>query len=183
MAKSKEVKPEVTIVPVPPKKELVLEGDPEAQLFFAWLAGFIDGEGTLSIARKMPTPKNRSYHIQYRSFLAIPSTDKFVIQHIKDTLDKMSGESFGNISYYQSKNPNAKGAFTFNVTKYKQLAQVVVAIKPYLQIKRFQAELILEFVQSRVATMSTNWHHTGPTFTEREAELCTHLQAINKRGV
>ena len=94
----------------------------------AYLAGMIDGEGCISIA--VCHKKGRNY---FRLILGIYNNDQDLIDWISDTL-----ESIARTSYVH------KRSRTFRWEASGSQAQVVLReMKPYLKVKKQQAELAL----------------------------------------
>lgn len=103
----------------------------------AYLAGIVDGEGSIGIARHRVTKHNRTY---FRPHLTISNTNE-------DLLEWLQARHFrGNLVMNTKHRPYFKIAWGgFSV------AEVLKALLPYLVIKRRHAELLIEFCKLRIA--------------------------------
>ena len=127
---------------------------------FSYLAGIIDGEGCLTIgAGKKGNVTN------YNSIIMVTSTSENLVKWLQST--------FGG-SYYKSGRevPNCKPAFIWRFLRKADIEKLLLAILPYLIIKREQAIALLEFVRL-------------PRFTNDSPKreiLFQKLRTLNKRG-
>jgi hypothetical protein len=112
--------------------------------FWSWLAGFIDGEGTIGFwlqkqYRKCGREKHRMYE-RYMPVITISNTSK-------ETLDFIAKRIGGTVR---------KGAVKNKPEKWKQnylylitangCRKIIPKIMPFLQIKNRQARLIIEYL-------------------------------------
>lgn len=102
---------------------------------FSYLAGIIDGEGCLTIGAG-----NKGNVINYNSVVMVTSTSEKLVKWLQ--------HNFGG-NYYQSGRdvPNCKPAFIWRFLRKADIEKLLLAILPYLIIKREQAILLLEFVR------------------------------------
>ncbi len=101
--------------------------------FWVWFAGFIDGEGCVSVQPQW-TKKG------YRTFLpklAIGNTDKKVLEYIlKNTYPEKT-----LLNHQQYKNPRAKTIYNINFTGEKAI-DILKEVFPYLKVKKPQASIL-----------------------------------------
>lgn len=101
--------------------------------FWIWLAGFIDGEGCVSIQPQW-TKKG------YRTFLpklAIGNTDKKVLMLIlRNTYPEKT-----LLHHEQHKNPRAKTIYNINFTGEKAIV-ILEKVYPYLTVKKQQGKIL-----------------------------------------
>lgn len=111
---------------------------------YAWAAGFIDGEGSISIKRYFRNRKNGRY-IYYQPFVC--ASQARILEHPKaiHKLHKMFG---GSVSGWERKNPNQNPMIQWSVVSLDAL-NCVNKILPFLLIKRPSAELIQRFFVER----------------------------------
>jgi hypothetical protein len=106
----------------------------------AYLAGILDGEGTISIC---DSRKNYGWHKsgEVQLALSVTMSDKEVIQ--------LFSQAFGSkvIFYKDGMGPNARRpAFRWQKSQ-KAAGRVISLLLPYLRTKRPQAELALKFLE------------------------------------
>lgn len=127
---------------------------------YSYLAGIIDGEGCLTIGAG-----NKGNVTNYNSVVMVTSTSEKLVKWLQ--------HNFGG-NYYQSGRdvPNCKPAFIWRFLKKADIEKLLLAILPYLIIKREQAILLLEFVRLE---RSEN--------PQKRSELHQKMKMLNKRGV
>lgn len=126
-----------------------------------YLAGIIDGEGciTITVGRRESGVHN------YNAALIVTSTDECLIKWLI--------KHFGGTYYRQGTAPkNCKHAFRWRFFKREEVERILLAILPYLVIKRKQAKLLLEFVRLP--------RHTQDSSLRGEMYDC--MKMLNKRG-
>jgi hypothetical protein len=138
----------------------------------AYLAGIIDGEGTITIAR---APRNNTKHKvpYYIPHMKVCNTDKALIDWIH--------QNFGGRLNNERK-PTDKWSTLYyirwNCGKARDLLNQLL---PYLRIKRLQALIVLECIGRMNRHMST-----GVMMPKEETELRELLYSVvtklNKRG-
>ena len=136
----------------------------------AYLAGLIDGEGTISLW-KVNAPKNARGFTHHVTFTIAQSNEPYL-----DEIRNMIGN--GTVKL---KNPggdrgkNSKPCFGLRFNAY-QTRWILPQILPYLRLKRRQAEIVLEYFRSL---------HVGGRRGPSEAhlELMEECQRLNRRGL
>jgi hypothetical protein len=128
---------------------------------YGYLAGIIDGEGCITVGRGI----RENGVINYNSIVMVTNTNKAVIEWLH--------EQFGGM-YYGSKPNNlvSKPSYRWRLLKKKDIELLLLAIIPYLIIKKEQAKVLLEFVR-----LPRN------DDVQKRQELCNKIQALNKRGI
>lgn len=100
-----------------------------------WLAGFWDGEGTISIARRS------TYYIP---FCSVVNTDKDVIDYICDILNDYEIEY--RVDYREFREElNCKPSWTIRLESRPRVMSLLSILAQYLVGKRKQAELVTEW--------------------------------------
>lgn len=127
---------------------------------YSYLAGIIDGEGCLTIGAG-----RKGNVTNYNSIIMVTSTSEKLIKWLV-------GNFGGN--YYKSNRivPNSKPAYIWRFLKHKEIELLLLAILPYLIIKREQAILLLEFVRL-----------PRKDVPEKREELFQKMKTLNKRGL
>jgi hypothetical protein len=128
---------------------------------YSYLAGIIDGEGCLTIGAG-----NKGNVTNYNSIIMVTSTSEKLVKWLQ--------HNFGG-NYYQSGRevPNCKPAFIWRFLKKAEIEKLLLAILPYLIIKREQAILLLEFV--RLPRLLQD--------SALRASMHQKMKVLNKRGV
>ena len=103
----------------------------------AYMAGIVDGEGCIMIGRKS---QGKGEPPRLTMIVNVVNTNEWLIQWIKMQFG-------GNIRNRFPPNPRAKMIWTWRVESKKAM-EFLKLVMPYLQIKRPQAELAIQF-QSR----------------------------------
>jgi len=111
----------------------------------AYLAGMIDGEGSICITRRND-PESRTGYF-YRAVLHVASTHADVLA----TLQHWTG--LGRARVFDEPRQNRKARWQW-MTWSNQAAQVVRTVLPYLVIKERQAEVFLQFVKHKAGCRS-----------------------------
>lgn len=115
----------------------------------AWLAGIIDGEGSIFIMRQKR--KDRERDTNYILRVTVESTDPF-----------MSTECYklaGGCQIQQKKDPREDRSDTLKwQLNGKKAAKFLSLILPYLRVKTTQAKLAIEF-QTQT---KKHWRHMAP---------------------
>jgi len=136
---------------------------------YGYLAGILDGEGHITITRG--TIKGRKVDgsdcVNYVCTVGVRNTDKRLMTWLQQ---RFGGNIYPN---KPSKNrPNWKTSFNWQLFGNKNLELLLLAVLPYLQLKKEQANIALEFLRLR-----------GERFPEKRQELCERIHQLNKRGV
>jgi hypothetical protein len=133
----------------------------------AYMAGIIDGEGTIG-ARHRSNGKGRRYH---DFMMSIASTDARLIDWIH--------ERFGGSRDYRDQRDSVRHKPLYRVSwAGKQGAAIAEACLPYLVIKKEQALLYLELR----ALMGTRGARVTPENFAMRSDLVDQLHVLNKRG-
>jgi hypothetical protein len=141
---------------------------------WGYLAGMMDGDGHISITRSdCPTHKTRHGKIvrytdpvRYGIVVAVSNTDIRLVKHLKE----MFGGSYNGGKPFKG-HPNWKPKYQWNVSGNQNKELVLLALLPYLILKREQAIIALEFLRLR-----------NERVPEKRQELYERLAVLNKRG-
>ena len=127
---------------------------------FAYLAGLIDGEGTIFVIRRPPRLENPlgTYHLR----LQIVNTDWRLILWLQDNF----GAKVATLCKGTSKWKRSWSAMWY--TGYAK--EVIKLIQPYLIIKKEQASIALEFPTDK------------ERMPEKRRELYMELKVLNRKG-
>ena len=143
---------------------------PDERIKWAWLAGIIDGEGSIRI--EAPHRKDRPTK-RFRLHLTIGMTHPATIEQIQKIAH--CGSCYKRIHL----NPRHKTCLTWRATD-KQAAGVLRLCFPLLVTKREQARIALQFIE--LHTLSTQGRRLPPSIVARYEELAGALRALNRKG-
>lgn len=144
----------------------------------AWLAGFIDGEGSIMVIcsrRKGP----KCPHPFYDGVVAACNTDKRLISRCIEIAGGFSVTLKKN-----AENPKWKNAYHWRV-KGSNVVTVLNRIMPFLVSKRRQAELVLRLKATmKVGSKPGRYGSTLTDCERKEKEaIWMEVKALNHRGV
>lgn len=135
----------------------------------AYLAGFIDADGCLSVYTKKHYKK-----IGFVPRVQITNTNEKGIYWIRDLLDKC------NIPYYvyvrRHKNPKHSNTYDIMISGFKRCMKIVPKIIPYMHLKKDRASAMIKLCESRLKS----GRHTP--YSEHEINLCK-LISPKKLGI
>jgi len=135
----------------------------------AYVAGIVDGEGTINIAR---AKTRKSYQVR----MSVGSTSRRLVDYLLRT--------FGGNSTARKvlSNPKAKDQWCWYLNGYEAVT-LLLEIRPFLVIKPLQANLVLAVPRFREFTgkraRGRNW---TPTELAQGAEAYACMHRLNKRG-
>src|ERR1019366_7280555 len=140
---------------------------------YGYAAGLVDGEGTITVCRSEydSVVKNRNnkvyHHIGFHVKVSIKNTDERLMKWLQS---RFGGEYYTDESSLK-KNPTWKPSFVWHHAA-KDKEPFLLAILPYLIIKKEQAILALEFIR-------LGYNVRCP---EKRQELYEKILALNQRG-
>ena len=146
---------------------------------WAWLAGFIDGEGYIGIVRhRKVADTQQSATWLYHPWLIITNTDVLVLEYVESVVSSQKRASLGRTAGHRL-------GYQVKVTKFKEIERLLTGIYPFLRAKKEQAKLLMKFCDLRVrAKIVTGRGSRGSSsFGENEEEIYLQLRKLNKRGV
>lgn len=133
----------------------------------AYIAGFIDGEGNISIYDyHAKGTGDRSIHFR----VGIANSNLEVLEWIKRTLDVHD-----NISVKKSDNPNWKTAYQLAIQRIGEVYRVLYLLEPYLKVKHEQALLALSFIDNYAGL-------GGGKLSDVAEGIIKDLALLNSRG-
>ena len=144
----------------------------------AWLAGILDGEGTLSV-QVYTLPDGR---VRLTPFISIVNTDAGILDECRSILAQI-GVKFRNCAA-----PNSGCGFesrlictNLRVDGQKPVEQLLRVIQPYLRsIKSQRALTILQYLESRTAGLikrEANGQISRSEYTQAEIELISSVRS------
>lgn len=136
----------------------------------AYIAAFIDGEGTISI--RANKRKGVVGGMRYASVVEMNNTDVGVMQYLRSLI--------GPARYYIHKQQkgNAKRCYRFTIPSNVQ-RWLLETVLPYLHIKKMQAEIVIEFL----SLLSEKEYGKNDENLNRREHLYKKVHDLNHRGI
>lgn len=135
----------------------------------AYLAGFVDGEGTIGLR----------YHKEKRHRVESFTIDlRFIITNSnKPVLELIQKEIGGTVRASKQMTKNSKVVYHLELHNKKAILNVLNRITPYLILKREQAELLIKFCELR------SKHTKKDGYYREELGIANRIINLNKRGL
>lgn len=141
-----------------------------------YLAGFIDGEGSLMITKSR---SRKSRNVQYRARMSLSNTDR-------EILEQISEQYGGTIHKLPRGNPRWKPGYMLVWTE-GLISSLLGAVGPHLRLKRKQSAIQLKFLCHKKNTphnfdgRSATRH--PPEVVQFREDLHRRMKGLNARGV
>ena len=142
----------------------------------SYMAGVVDGEGCIGIS-KMKGNYNKAQRIvnpRYVLTLVVTNTSTKLMEWLTEKF-------YGRIHPRKCNNPNTKQGYNWMQDHGKAL-HTLRMIKPYLIIKREQAEVGIELIEKWVTTIGGQGALTPPDEVSRRESLYQRMKILNHRG-
>lgn len=139
----------------------------------AWAAGFIDGEGSISLNVGSPGHAQRRHPGQMKLFLTATNT-------VREPLERLVEIFGGHINLLKGRTEKHREVFSWRQTNSKAL-DTIRELQPLMTTRGEQAKVAEEFM---VGMTGTTWGPTGMPDWEidRRVRLKQRMQALNRRG-
>ncbi len=130
-----------------------------------YLAGFIDGEGSIALYKHKDKRVQKGYTLHPR----------FEINNTNEAILKAIQKEIGGKIRIKSNQKNCKIVKVIDFQDYNQIRNILEILLPILVIKKEQAKLMIEFCNSRIKS-------NGKRYSKRDYEIAEIFSTINKRG-
>lgn len=139
---------------------------PADKEFLIWLAGFVDGEGCISIHGLLPT-------------IVIANTNEAVLQEIKSTLGA-GGVYLGS----KPKSAQHKQGYFYHIRGHDAIS-LAFSLYSYLRVKRPQADILISFPMAgaRNQYASAEDLEKAAAVRQKQKLLQSAVRRLNKRGI
>jgi len=153
------------------------------EIEIAWLAGFMDGEGSIGIKVQSYHPIKKGNYAYFAPYVQIVNTHYGSIMKVDDILTRM------HVGHHISEarrhlNPNGKRT----VDEYKRLWRILInglkrckpfliEITPYLVVKKEDAEMVIDFINSR----ESNYYKQSP-YSQRDLDIVNRFRSVRRSG-
>jgi hypothetical protein len=135
----------------------------------AYIAGFFDGEGCISLGYKKDTSYRR--HHTYQLVVTVANTNKEILNFLHQRFG-------GHFRKGRPPSKNGKEVYVWALLCRKAL-KFLEEIYPYLRLKKKQAELAFEYY--KLVNPYGNHTFDSENWKKRD-EIYYKLKALNKRG-
>lgn len=136
----------------------------------AYIACFIDTDGTIGIRNHLIRKK----YLTFEPYIQFGNNFKPVLEKIKKQL-KIETKIQKVFKKRKDGTRYKRPSYHLRVYKLKQIERIIVLVLPYLEIKRRQGVLMLEYVRSRLSRPYSR-------YTNRERELFKKISGLNVKG-
>jgi hypothetical protein len=133
-----------------------------------YIAGIIDGEGTISIRKGRVRGRTK-----YQPYLVVVNTDLTLIQYLISRLNLNTTTMKEKKTFPK----NRKQAYLLSV-RGKTILPLLKAIEPLLVVKKRQCLLVAEWIESRLNRATYN-----APYSNLEIELYEEVKRLNTKGV
>jgi len=135
----------------------------------AWLAGIIDGEGSLSIVKQY---KKQGVGLNPKA--TMENTSPELVENYCRILDNLG------ITFYiyerKAKSKKHKDRYIVQICRIDMIDKFCNALIPYLVAKKSQAKLLQRYAQSRLKAIGNKYYQ------DVEREMCDQIQELNRLG-
>lgn len=117
------------------------------EIDWAWIAGFIDGEGYIGISKGYTENKNKTHEwskerwVWYNPRINISNTDKESLEFI---LENFGGSA--KVCKRKKYESNLRSLYTYEISNREDLRRIIPKLLPFLRIKKKQAQLVYRLV-------------------------------------
>lgn len=134
-------------------KDVTIDNQQAKAVDLAWLAGIVDGEGSILITKN---GHKGNYHghnmcVQFH----ITNTCGNIISKSQEIINSLGINCRLCTQDKGALNKSWKTAFRIDISKFSQLRILLAALLPYLVSKKGQAEIVLRFIDQRLAKGKT----------------------------
>lgn len=133
----------------------------------AWLAGIIDGEGSIFVMRNTRTDRERTFNYVMR--ICVQSTDDIMARECLN----ITGEGYTFPVY--EKRENQQNSLKWQVNG-KKAVRVLKALLPYLKVKKDQAESAISFQE----TTKKHWKQMTEEDYKQQERFYFELKSLKK---
>lgn len=140
---------------------------------YAWAAGFIDGEGTITLKRYKSHYTTKKIH--YQPFISLSQANH--VGHW-DAVRKMQKLFGGSLSVYKNKPPRLETLAWCMVSR--QAVECLKKVRPYLQVKNRHADLLISYYENS-GQRGKSYRLTDEELSQRE-KIWLEMRSMNQKG-
>ena len=140
----------------------------------AWLAGIVDGEGTIGLHR---TNAKQNPHPYLRPHFQIVNTDVRILAKVARIIFDLTDKPHNLVVTNKGGNGLKRG-YRLAVNTQWELLVVLPALVPFMASKCEQAAIVLAFCKRRLSRGSCHWYE----FKEEDDACYARCRELNRRG-
>jgi hypothetical protein len=145
----------------------------------AWLAGFVDGEGCISLRAHWNGRRARKKYIV--SVFEICNTQSELIYRCDEIARKLGVNM--RIKEYHPKSTKKRPVWSISTYRLVKVKKLLQELLPYLVGKKQRATYTLRFINSRLGRCKEGHNqHKKILYSEEEIFLAGKVQELNRRG-
>jgi hypothetical protein len=147
-----------------------------AETDYAYLAGIVDGEGTITFSR-VTTRRNGHVYFNYSPHVSISNTDLGMLRFLK----RRFGGGIVRVSPPKNKLWKRDNRLYF---RRAEMLTILPRIIPYLTTKKRKAKLMLEYMTTRKETVRQDerGRFVGIPLAVRQKKIVAEIRKRNRRG-
>jgi len=142
------------------------------KLTSAYLAGIIDGEGSIDFQKTKEPQCVAGYH--YNPRLRVGMIDREFIEWLKN--------SFGGGIYHRIGNGRNKDSYCWNVSG-KIMKEIIRCVYPYLRIKKEHANIMIKFWKTKKYIPMNDHKELSPEMRIERDNLFRQLKLLQIKGI
>jgi hypothetical protein len=138
---------------------------------WAYLAGVIDGEGSIMLRHHPPRAESKHRWEYWEPTMRVFNSDR----RLMDWLTEHFG---GGVSLARNNREQQKDCWIWSA-RTREIAELLTGLRPFLLLKAEQADVVLEYYAT--------YRHMGrrghpPALVERRREMAAMVKELNRRG-
>jgi len=138
----------------------------------AYTAGFMDGEGCIHIAKRKPTRRGQAtFH--YSLIVSIWNVQPEPLEFIQTLFG-------GSIAKHLVSNPSWRDSYQLQLNPV-DAQELLIAIYPYLIIKKDEVDLALRFIELR--KVKGNCKPSSPEYLRLQEEIYQEMKGLKERCI
>lgn len=161
-----------------PNREKPRTGNSEVSImtneWIAWLAGIVDGEGTISIC--LCNRKN-AVHSKFKPCFQISNTNVALLRKASEIIESLCG-LYPHWVLTNKRMLECKVAYRISMSSQGRLLMILPRLLPYLTAKHEQAELALDYCTRRKERTGRHWY----AHTDKDRVAWIRCAELNRRG-
>lgn len=138
---------------------------PKPPYDWRYMAGLVDGEGTVTICRE----RRKNDRFEYYLRIKIEMTSQRTVEGVQGTFR-------GNLTYYKPRKKNYKPTVAWTV-KRKHAKEFLLHVLPYLTVKRAEAVFALKY-QEKAEEQAAAWHRYPVEVLQWRDEMYLKMRAL-----